>query len=301
MEKWVREIITTSPVELWGQKVARYLQSHPEEKWSDLLVEFFSAIGNKSEANIHQIAENIYRSVNKQSDFLKGMMFSINLLSPDNKLLEPSTEQPLRTTRQKILEAALQVFSSRNYHDATVEEIARIAEVGKGTVYRYFKSKEDLYKQMIDEKLDELNSKIQKIIASQQDVMDIIWQCVTVYMQFFEQNRGLYRLILRDDAHSGGSKYLRRALRNLNPLRRKLLEAAKNGRFKPLNFETAFYGFMGFIHGVVQKWLDHNCNYSLLSEVPVVSEILLRGVIPQEKNGQKQQPKEEDFDGQGRN
>ncbi len=300
MKEWIREIITAFPAELWGQQVAKHLQSHPEEKWNDLLVDFLLAIDNRRDINLHQIIESICLSLNKRSDFLKGVMFSLKLLSPNNKPLDFSTEPPSRTTRQKILEAALQVFSSRNYHDATVEEIARIAEVGKGTVYRYFRSKEDLYRQMIDEKLDQLNSEIQKIIASQQDVMDIIWQCVTSYMQFFEQNKGLYRLILRDDAHSGGSKYLRRALKNLNPLKRKLLEAAKNGRFKPLNFETAFYGFMGFIHGVVQKWLDHNCNYSLLSEVPVVSEILLHGVIPKEE---KQKPlfRKEEFDGQGSN
>ena len=51
--------------------------------------------------------------------------------------------------RLRIIEAAIAVFSRKGFHGAKVEEIAEVAEVGKGTVYEYFKSKKDLFLEMV--------------------------------------------------------------------------------------------------------------------------------------------------------
>ncbi len=51
--------------------------------------------------------------------------------------------------RRRIIEASRGVFAQTGYHGARVEDIARQAGVGKGTVYEYFASKEDLYQEMV--------------------------------------------------------------------------------------------------------------------------------------------------------
>lgn len=59
----------------------------------------------------------------------------------------PSSRKVLQKgqqTKQLIIDKALQVFSSKGYHAATVEDIARAAGLAKGTLYQYFKSKKDL-------------------------------------------------------------------------------------------------------------------------------------------------------------
>ncbi|MGE5405031.1 MAG: TetR/AcrR family transcriptional regulator [Candidatus Saccharibacteria bacterium] len=50
--------------------------------------------------------------------------------------------------RGRILESAQIVFSRKGYHQAKIEEIAVLADVGKGTVYEYFSSKLELFKEM---------------------------------------------------------------------------------------------------------------------------------------------------------
>lgn len=50
-----------------------------------------------------------------------------------------------------IVNAALQVFKTKGYADATVEEIAVTAKMGKGTIYEYFKSKEEIVQKLIDD------------------------------------------------------------------------------------------------------------------------------------------------------
>ncbi|MDT3700857.1 MAG: TetR/AcrR family transcriptional regulator, partial [Thermincola sp.] len=50
--------------------------------------------------------------------------------------------------RKKILKAAVKVFSQKGFHAAKVDEIAQLADVGKGTVYEYFSSKEEVFQEM---------------------------------------------------------------------------------------------------------------------------------------------------------
>jgi AcrR family transcriptional regulator len=56
--------------------------------------------------------------------------------------------------RDIILEAAVQVFASKGYHNARMEEIATVAGIGKGTIYEYFNSKLQLFQEMLESSLD---------------------------------------------------------------------------------------------------------------------------------------------------
>lgn len=55
--------------------------------------------------------------------------------------------------RELIIEAAVQVFSSKGYHNTRMEEIAQVAGIGKGTIYEYFKSKLQLFQEMLGDGL----------------------------------------------------------------------------------------------------------------------------------------------------
>ena len=56
----------------------------------------------------------------------------------------PLRERKKRDTRRRILMAGLEAFTARGFENCTIDEIARAAGVGKGTVYNYFRTKEDL-------------------------------------------------------------------------------------------------------------------------------------------------------------
>jgi len=56
-----------------------------------------------------------------------------------------------KNKKAKILESSLALFSQKGYHASTIEEIAKAAGVGKGSVYNYFESKESLLKALIFE------------------------------------------------------------------------------------------------------------------------------------------------------
>src|SRR5918996_2480791 len=61
-----------------------------------------------------------------------------------SSVLKRRVVKPTEQRRAEILQAALELFSSKGFHDTTMEEVATAAGVAKGTVYLYFQSKEHL-------------------------------------------------------------------------------------------------------------------------------------------------------------
>src|SRR5260370_38187002 len=65
------------------------------------------------------------------------------------------------------MDAAIKVFAERGFHTATVAEIARGAGVADGTIYLYFKSKDDLLLRVFDEKMTELLEAARSALADE--------------------------------------------------------------------------------------------------------------------------------------
>ncbi len=74
-----------------------------------------------------------------------------------------------RGKEKEILKAATIVFSDKGFHNANMGEIAQRAGIGKGTIYEYFKNKEDLFFQMADFNLEHyiasLNDRVQSAVG----------------------------------------------------------------------------------------------------------------------------------------
>ena len=191
------------------------------------------------------------------------------------------------SAKERILEAALEVFSNKGFHQATTDEIAEKAGVGKGTLYRYFETKEKLFAQLVRLRTEELESRADSIIDSHDDVLTMISKYIRLYFEFFDCNQRLFRLIVQEQLDLGEhspDEYFRRVMRAIPQLKRKVYEGTQQGILKDVDFQTVFYGTMGFAHGVIQKWLARECSYSLVDELPGVLEVLFYGFV---KNARK--------------
>ena len=195
---------------------------------------------------------------------------------------DPCRDSPKLSAREKILNAALDLFSERGFHPTTVDEIAERAGVGKGTFYRHFTNKESLFNELVRLRLEDLERRAQAILDGQDDVLTMITKYVHIYFEFFDHNQHLYRLIVQEHLDVGKQVqelYVQKVMRRIPVLKRKIYEASQQGMLRDVDFQTVFYGVMGFIHGVIQKWLAHECSYSLVQEVPTVTEVIFYGFV----------------------
>lgn len=107
-------------------------------------------------------------------------------------------EAKKQKTKRAILEAAISLFSENGYKNTSIENIAKIAGVGKGTVYGYFHTKKDIIKGFCEYELEKIHLKL--VNSSNQDA-PVLEQMLTIYMTEFHhitQNREFGRLFMRE-------------------------------------------------------------------------------------------------------
>lgn len=107
--------------------------------------------------------------------------------------------------RAAILQAAQAEFEGKFFADVTLENIAARAGVGKGTLYLYFKNKEDLFLQLAVDGMDEMTARVKEMIASEGVYEDVFFQLGGELVEFFQHRVGLVRLM-----HQTGSQQILR-------------------------------------------------------------------------------------------
>jgi AcrR family transcriptional regulator len=96
---------------------------------------------------------------------------------------------------EKILSAAARLFAGQRFHEVRMEDIAAAAEVGKGTPYRYFKNKEELYTALLSRAADQQGERLRAAVGQAAGARAKLEAAVAVFVHFFDENPHLLDLI----------------------------------------------------------------------------------------------------------
>lgn len=96
--------------------------------------------------------------------------------------------------RQEILEAALELFSGKGFHNVSIQEIAQKAEFAIGTLYKFFENKEDLYKALVLEQSDKFHNGLVQAIEESDDEIEKLRNYVRAKGEIFKENISMIRL-----------------------------------------------------------------------------------------------------------
>ena len=97
--------------------------------------------------------------------------------------------------KERILIAAEDVFSRRGYAKATLDEIIGPADTGKGTLYKYFGNKDNLFYTLIDDKHKQLMQTLENEIGAKTDIADKMRAYLLIMVQFLRANKGLWLIV----------------------------------------------------------------------------------------------------------
>ena len=111
-------------------------------------------------------------------------------------------ERDRQLRRADILAAAERVFAQKGYHAAAMQDIAREAQYATGTVYLYFKDKEELYLSILEEKMGNLTARLKENTEHVADAEDKIRIFVQESLDSFERNQNFFRIFF-SERHKG--------------------------------------------------------------------------------------------------
>lgn len=101
---------------------------------------------------------------------------------------------------EEILDAAVQLFAEHGYRQADVQVLADQLGVGKGTVYRYFASKEKLFLAAVDRSMQRARDEIEAAVGQQGDCLDQMSTAVRTYLAYFDSHPEVVELLIQERA-----------------------------------------------------------------------------------------------------
>lgn len=107
-------------------------------------------------------------------------------------------ERDKQLRRDDILKAAARIFALKGYYKATIQDIAQEAEYATGTVYLYFKDKDELYFSLVFDKLNELLSMIRESSRHVNDARKKLEVFLQESLSYFEKNRDFFRIYISE-------------------------------------------------------------------------------------------------------
>ncbi len=155
--------------------------------------------------------------------------------------------------RQLILQAAADVFATKGYYGAKIEDIAQQAEIGKGTVYEYFKSKKELFNELIREGFRCLETMVVEEISQAQTVRKKLEGILCMKLIFSTRYQKLARIVMLenipfDDAFRVWMQEVHHNhLRHIEELVREGIDKQEIAKIDPGLFAKVYIGGTAFI------------------------------------------------------
>ncbi|WP_211747747.1 TetR/AcrR family transcriptional regulator [Paenibacillus sp. Marseille-Q4541] len=181
-----------------------------------------------------------------------------------------------------ILQGALKVFAENGYHRSQVSKIAKAAGVADGTIYLYFKRKEDILIHLFQEKLGELVSKFHESVAGTTDAVEALRMVCTIHYTELEKNPEL-AYVTQIEMRQSDLELRKEIGITLKPyielIENILLQGIENGQFRSnLNVKLVRNLIFGSMDEAVTSWLISGQKYSLRDQVDETLQFFINGV-----------------------
>ncbi len=210
------------------------------------------------------------------------------LFAEVNRELEnlPRRERENLRQRGEILQTSLKLFSEKRYHDVSMHEIAKKAEFGIGTIYKFFVNKEDLYRVLIMETAEKWHHAVVQALEQERNPLRAIKRYIIVQRELFFSNLPVVRLYY---AETKGASFNAKAgfdqdLLKLRDERiRKLASVFETGIKENVFRDVDPYHMALALHGIIDAFLfrmiEDPARFRKGDELSGAADIFLRGAL----------------------
>jgi AcrR family transcriptional regulator len=184
----------------------------------------------------------------------------------------------------ELLCAARRVFAEKGFHAATVDDIASAAGVAKGTVYLYYRSKQEVYWGALEHGITELHNGIQARLAAEETPENKVRAFIEIKIRYFELNRDFFRIYF-SELGSGFShpaqmppQFEQMYLRQARMLEAILQQGVESGSIRQIRTDTAAVAISDLIRGIIVQRLLGWSTKDVESDVNFVFDLVWRGI-----------------------
>lgn len=187
----------------------------------------------------------------------------------------------------ELLGAARKLFAEKGFHAATVDDIAAAAGVAKGTVYLYYRSKQDIYWGALEHGIKELHNEIQTRLTEEQTPEKKVRAFIEIKIRYFEMNRDFFRIYF-SELGSGFShpaqvppQFEQIYLQQARLLEATLQQGIESGSVRQIRADTAAVAISDLIRGIIVQRLLGWSTKDVETDINFVFDLVWRGIAAQ--------------------
>ena len=201
----------------------------------------------------------------------------------------PRREREKLRQRREMLSAALGLFSVKGYHNVSMQEIAQKAEFAIGTLYTFFKSKEDLYKAIILEEAERFDNELTKALEEPDDEIEKLRNYTKVKGELFRADVALVRLYFagprgsRFDVTAVDAQVRERYYRFIQTLTAVFEKGMRRKRFRKIAVpEHLAIALDSLINSLLLLWVEAPEHHPYPEDPDTILDIFFKGLVAPE-------------------
>jgi TetR/AcrR family fatty acid metabolism transcriptional regulator len=182
----------------------------------------------------------------------------------------------------RILEAAVKVFARQGFHQSTVSQIAREAGVADGTIYLYFKNKEDILVQFFSYKTRQVFDRFREAVDLADNSVDKLRRLIRRHLEEFQQDRDM-AVVYCTETHQN-RRLAEAQIREMSKMYLDLVaEIVERGQQEGRIRKDLYVGLvkrfiLGAVDEVIHTWLHAEGKYDLPSMAEPLVDLFIRGI-----------------------
>ncbi|MDJ0915955.1 MAG: TetR/AcrR family transcriptional regulator [Desulfobacterales bacterium] len=182
----------------------------------------------------------------------------------------------------RILEAAIQVFAEQGFFQATVSQIAARAGVADGTIYLYFKNKEDILVHFFSYKTKQVFDRFRQEVNKADTAVDKLRNLIRIHLEEFQRNKEM-AVVYQAEIHQK-SRLVEAQIREMAKMYFGIVtEIVEQGQIEGYVRKDLYVGLvkrfiLGAVDEVINTWLHSEDQYDLALMADPLVELFFKGI-----------------------
>ena len=183
---------------------------------------------------------------------------------------------------QHILEAACAVFAEQGFYQSTISQIARAAGVADGTIYLYFKNKDDILVQFYKYKTRQIFERFREAVKKSDSALEKLKCLIRVHLQEFQKDRNM-AIVYQAETHQNrnvGIEYIKEMSKTYRDI---ITDVVEPGQEEGTIRKDLYLGIVKrFINGavdeVINAWIHSGGQYDLVTMADPLVDLFVKGI-----------------------
>jgi TetR/AcrR family fatty acid metabolism transcriptional regulator len=193
-----------------------------------------------------------------------------------------NTKEKLNDKYHRILEAAVKVFAEQGFFQSTVSQIAKEAGVADGTIYLYFKNKEDILVQFYSYKARQVFALFREEVDGADTAVEKLRKLIHRHLEEFQNDKNM-AMVYRAETHKN-SRLVEEQIKEMSKMYHDIVsEIVELGQEEGVMRRDLYLGLvkrfiLGAVDEVINTWIHAGSNYDLITMADPLVDLFMRGI-----------------------